>query len=66
MDEKKIRPQDKWDEKAGIVPKTYKLEKKTAEEFKQLCAKLKIGQGPVITQLMQEFIQKNKDVGKCH
>ena len=27
-EEKKNRPQDKWDEKAGLVPKTYKVERK--------------------------------------
>lgn len=61
MDEKKIRAQDKWDEKAGIVPKTYKLDKATAEEFKQTCNKLKLGQGPVITKLMREFIEQNQN-----
>lgn len=60
MEEKKVRPQDKWDEKAGIVAKTYKVDKSTAEEFKALCSSLKLGQGPIITKLMQEFIQQNK------
>lgn len=36
-EEKKQRPQDKWDEKAGLVPKTYKINKKVAEEFKEAC-----------------------------
>ena len=56
----KIRAQDKWDEKAGIVPKTYKLNKSVADDFKETCNRLKIGQGPVITKLMQEFIENNK------
>ena len=30
-EERKQRPQDKWDEKAGLVPKTYKINKKVAE-----------------------------------
>ena len=60
MEEKKRRPQDKWDDKAGIVPKTYKLDKSTAEEFKQTCSRLKLGQGPVITKLMRDFIEQNK------
>lgn len=60
MEEKRNRAQDKWDEKAGIVPKTYKIDKSTAEEFKQLCIKLEIGQGPAITKLMREFIEQNK------
>ena len=60
MEEKKTRAQDKWDEKAGIVPKTYKLDKATAEAFKDTCSRLKLGQGPVITNLMKEFIEQNK------
>ena len=33
MEEKKSRPQDKWDAKAGMVPKTYKVKKEAAEAF---------------------------------
>ena len=36
-DEKKIRPQDKWDKKAGVAAKTYKVNAETAEEFKEAC-----------------------------
>ena len=36
-EEKKKRPQDKWDEKAGLAPKTYKVNKEVAEEFRQAC-----------------------------
>ena len=35
MEEKKVRPQDKWDAKAGLVPKTYKVNEKVAEEFRE-------------------------------
>lgn len=60
MDEKKTRAQEKWDAKAGIVPKTYKIDKDTAENFKETCNRLKLGQGPVLTKLMQVFIEQNK------
>lgn len=33
MEEKKIRPQDKWDAKAGMVPKTYKVKKRRCRGF---------------------------------
>ena len=32
--------EDKWDEKAGIVPKTYKLNKTVADDFKETCNRL--------------------------
>ena len=41
MEEKKVRPQDKWDAKAGLVSKTYKVDEKVAEEFRAVCKKQK-------------------------
>ena len=58
--EKKIRPQDRWDEKAGIVAKTYKVDKQVAEKFKAVCSEVGKGQGPVITKLMKQFIEEVK------
>ena len=40
MEEKKVRPQDKWDAKAGLVSKTTKSMKKWQKSF-GLCAKAK-------------------------
>lgn len=58
MEEKKRRPQDKWDEKAGVVSKTYKVNKKVAEEFQVVCKKVGIGMGPQLTKMMEEFIKE--------
>lgn len=58
MEEKKIRAQDKWDAKAGIVQKTYKIDKDTAEKFKETCNRLNLGQGPVLTKLMRDSLNK--------
>lgn len=55
---KKLRPQDRWDAKAGIVAKTYKVNKEIAEEFKEACKKVGIGMGPQLTAMMQEFIDE--------
>ena len=38
MNKPKQRPQDRWDAKAGVVAKTYKLNKEVAEEFVRLKA----------------------------
>lgn len=40
MEEKKVRPQDKWDAKAGLVSKTYKVDEKW-QKSSGLCAKAK-------------------------
>ena len=56
--EKKSRPQDKWDEKAGVISKTYKVNKKVAEEFQAACKKSGVAMGTQLTKLMNEFIEK--------
>lgn len=61
MDEKKIRPQDRWDAKAGVVAKSYKVDRKTADEFKETCKRLGISMGPQLTKMMREFIEQNKE-----
>ena len=35
MEERKVRPQDKWDAKAGMVPKTYKVRKGLRRHLRQ-------------------------------
>ena len=56
-EEKKNRPQDKWDEKAGLVPKTYKVDKEVAEEFKEVCKEVSVAMGTQLTRMMKEFIE---------
>lgn len=58
--EKKVRPQDKWDSKAGLAPKTYKVDKKVAEEFKEACKTADVAMGTQLTKMMKEFIEKTK------
>ncbi len=62
MDEqiKKPRPQDKWDEKAGVISKTYKVDKKTAIEFQTACKTVGVSMGTQLTKMMREFIEANK------
>ena len=60
MDEKKIRPQDKWDAKAGLISKSYKVKKETAEEFAAVCRKQGISIGIKLTELMQLYVEENQ------
>lgn len=59
-EEKKTRPQDKWDKKAGVVSKTYKVNGKTAEEFKEACANAGVSMGTQLTKMMNDFIDEVK------
>lgn len=58
MEEKKIRPQDKWDEKAGVIAKSYKIHADIAEAFKAACIAKGISQAKALEALMIEFINK--------
>ncbi len=60
MDEKKIRPQDKWDAKAGMVPKTYKVRKEEAEAFAAMCKEQGISIGIKLSELMSGYVEQNK------
>ena len=50
----------KYEEKMGIIPKAYKMPRVLADEFKEVCDSLGVGQAETIRKLMAEFIDKNK------
>ena len=60
MNEVKKRPQDKWDEKNGLVSKSYKINKQVAEEYKAACEKAGVSMGVQLTELMKKFIEQQK------
>ena len=57
-EEKKTRPQDRYDEKNGVKTYGYKLKIDVAEEFKAVCNAKGLKIGPTLTKLMQEFIDQ--------
>ncbi len=61
MEEKKTRPQDRWDAKAGMVPKTYKVRKEDAEAFASICKARGIAVGIQLSELMKEYVEENKE-----
>lgn len=54
----KIRPQDRWNKKNDYISKSFKMYRKTADEFKQACDKAGVSQAATISRLMQEFIDE--------
>ena len=56
----KKRPQDKWDEKAGVISKTFKVDKKVTEEFQTACKKSGVAMGTQLTKMMKQFIEEAK------
>lgn len=56
--EKKTRPQDKWDAKAGLMSKSYKLKREVVEQFASACEAAGVSQAGQITKMMNEFIEE--------
>ena len=50
---------DKYQKKAGIVSKAFKVRKELADEFVLACERAGRSQASVITEFMQEFIKNN-------
>lgn len=60
MEEKKVRPQDKWNAKAGLVSKSYKLKQELIEQFAEACEIAGVSQAGQLTKMMKEFIEQYK------
>lgn len=63
-EDKKVRPQDKWDAKAGMTAKTYKVKEEVADRFKEVCKEKGLAVGIKLTELMQKFIDENNQEGQ--
>lgn len=50
MEEKKIRPQDRWNAKAGLISKSYKLKREVTEQFAKACEEESVSQAGQITK----------------
>ena len=53
------RATDKYQKKAGLVAKSFKIRKELADDFAQVCERAGRSQASVITEFMQEFIKNN-------
>lgn len=60
MEEKRVRPQDRWNAKAGLISKSYKLKKETVEQFAQACEDAGVSQAAQLTKMMKTFIEEQK------
>lgn len=59
-EEKKIRPQDRWNKKNNYIAKSFKMRQELADEFKKACETAGVSQSGQIVKMMQEFIEKQK------
>lgn len=61
MEEKKIRPQDRWNAKAGLISKSYKLKRDLIEQFAEACDKAGVSQAAQLTKMMKAFIEEQNN-----
>ena len=57
METKKQRPQDAWNERNGLVSKTYKLQKVIADQFAEACEKAGVSKKSQLEKMMMQFIK---------
>ena len=55
---------EKYQKKAGLINKSFKLKKDVVEEFKETCTALGVSQDSALTGLMKQFISENRSVLK--
>lgn len=55
------RPQERWDDKAGMVAKTYKVRKTDAEAFAEVCKENGVSLGITLSILMRDYVKQNRD-----
>ena len=58
---KRYERQERYQQKVGLVSKTYKLNKKVVEDFAAACKQRGVALGPTLTELMLKFIEESKE-----
>lgn len=50
----------KYEQKAGWVSKSYKLKRELVDQFAEACDRAGVSQAAQLSQMMKEFIEKQK------
>ena len=48
----------KYQDKIGLIPKTYKLKKELTDRFSEECTKRGVSQSAILSLLMEEWIRE--------
>ena len=56
--DKKISPQERYAIKNGLVSKSYKISRETADAFQEACKKAGVSMSTQLTAMMQDFIHR--------
>lgn len=55
MGAEKMRPQDRWNEKVGLISKSYKLKRELTEEFAEACDSAGVSQAGQISKMIESI-----------
>lgn len=50
----------KYQEKVGLISKSYKLKRELVERFAESCRAVGVSQSAQLSKMMEDFIEKNK------
>lgn len=53
----------RYEKKAGLISKSYKLKRELVEQFADACDKAGVSQAAQLTKMMKEFIEENQKEG---
>lgn len=56
--DKKFSPQERYAIKNGLISKSYKISRETAEAFQEACKKAGVSMSTQLTTMMQDFIKQ--------
>lgn len=65
INKNKYKPQERWQKKAGLISKSYKLNQEVVNSFADACNKKGTSQAKQLTLMMKEFIiETEKEIVK--
>ena len=50
----------KYEEKAGLMSKSYKLKREVVDQFAEACDRAGVSQAAQLSKMMKDFIEKQK------
>ena len=60
MPNKQTESTKKYQQRIGLVAKSFKINKNLASDFKETCERLNLSQAKVISDFMKDFIAANE------
>lgn len=66
MDNRKERPQERWDRKNEYITMGVKAYRKEVNEFKNACAKTRVTVSGQVRKMMKDYVDEVSENGQTH